>query len=316
MRVLVTGGTGYLGRAVVKALVAAAHEPVVLARHAGQSGVEVRTINADVRDAAAVESAADGCDAICHLAALVALWRTRPSEFDEINVGGLRNVLAVAERRRLRLIHTSSFLALPPAGWPAPILANDYQRTKVLAERESAAAAARGADVVRLYPGVVYGPGIMSEGNLVGRLVADHLARRLPGVVGADRIWSCAWVDDVAAAHVRAAERAAAGSGYALGGENLPLRRVFDAVQSITGTAPPRDIPTGLATALGAVEEVRARLFGSAPLITRGAVQIFKHDWPLDSGPAERDLGYRVRPLAEGMAALLAEAAGDMRTSP
>ncbi len=315
MRVLVTGGTGYLGRAVVKALIAAAHEPVVLARGARRSGVAARTIDADIRDAAAVESAADGCDAICHLAALVALWRVRSAEFDEINVGGLRNVLAIGARKRLRVIHTSSFLALPPAGWPAPIQANDYQRTKVLAERESAAAAAHGADVVRLYPGVIYGPGIASEGNLIGRLVADHLARRLPGIVGADRIWSCAWVDDVADAHVRAAERAAAGSRYALGGENLPLRRVFDAVQSVTGTAPPREIPSGLATAIGAVEEVRARLFGSAPLVTRGAVQIFKHDWPLDSSAAQRDLGYRVRPLAEGMAALLAGTAGGGRDS-
>ncbi|MGH9174400.1 MAG: NAD-dependent epimerase/dehydratase family protein [Vicinamibacterales bacterium] len=306
MRVLVTGGTGYLGRAVVRALTAAGHEPVVLAREASRSGLPARTIDADIRDAAAIDRAAEGCDVICHLAALVALWRARREDFDEVNVGGLRNVLEVTARRGLRLIHTSSFLALPPSGRSTPIVANDYQRTKVIAEREADAAAKSGASIVRLYPGVIYGPGVASEGNLVGRLVEDHLAGRLPGIVGANRIWSCAWIEDVAEAHVRAAERAAPGSAYALGGENLPLMRVFEIVEAHTRTARPHRIPSGVATAIGAVEEARARLFHSAPLLTRGAVEIFGHDWPLDSHAAQRDLGYHVRPLAQGMERLLA----------
>ena len=305
MRVLVTGGTGYLGRAVVEAFAAAGHEPVVMARSASRSGLPVAAVDGDVRDEAAVNGAAAGCEVICHLAALVALWRARSEDFDDVNVGGLRNVLAVTARQGLRLIYTSSFLALPPQGQSTPILANDYQRTKVLAERESDAAARSGAAVVRLYPGVIYGPGVASEGNLVGRLVDDHLTGRLAGVVGAERIWSCAWNEDVAAAHVRAAERAAPGATYALGGENLPLMRVFEIVEARTGARLPRRIPAGIARALGAVEEARARLFHSAPLVTRGAVEIFGHDWPLNSSAAQRDLGYRVRSLAEGMSLLL-----------
>ena len=306
MRVLVTGGTGYLGRAVVKAFRAAGHEPIVLARRASRSDLAARTVDGDVRDLSAIDHAAEGCAAICHLAALVALWRARAKEFDEVNVGGLRNVLEVTARRGLRLVHTSSFLALPPAGQSVPIVANDYQRTKVIAESEAEAAAQRGVAIVRLYPGVIYGPGVASEGNLVGRLVDDHLSGRLPGIVGADRIWSCAWIEDVAAAHVRAAEAAAPGSTYALGGENLPLMRVFEIVEARTGASRPRRIPAGVALAIGAVEEARARLFHAAPLLTRGAVAIFGHDWPLDSSDAERDLGYRVRPLADGMERLLA----------
>jgi len=142
-------------------------------------------------------------------------------------------------------------------------------------------------------------------GNLVGRLVDDHLSGRLPGIVGADRIWSCSWIDDVAAAHVRAAEGAPAGSTYALGGENLPVMRIFDLVRSHTGAPRPRRIPDGVAMAIGAFEEVRARLFHTAPLLTRGAVEIFRHDWPLDSADATRDLGYHVRSLQEGVEALV-----------
>lgn len=309
MRVLVTGGTGYLGRAVVKALIAAGHDPVVFARRASQSGLAVRTIDADVRDARAIDQAAEGCEAICHLAALVSIWRPRPQEFDEVNVGGLRNVLETSARRGARLIYTSSFLALPPGGRSEAVSANDYQRTKMLAEREAEAAAQRGAAIVRLYPGVIYGPGVASEGNLVGRLVDDHLSGKLPGVVGADRIWSYSWIEDVADAHAQAVERAAPGAAYALGGENVPQMRVFELVESHTGTRRPRRIPYGVATALGAIEETRARLFGAFPLVTRGAVEIFRYDWPLDSSQAQRDLGYRIRPLAEGIERLLASRA-------
>lgn len=314
MRVLVTGGTGYLGRAVVKALMAAGHDPIVLARHASQSGLPVRTIDADVRDASAIDRAAEGCEAICHLAALVSIWRPRAQDFDEVNLGGLRNVLETSARRSARLIYTSSFLALPPSGQSEALSANDYQRTKMLAEREAGAAAQRGAAIVRLYPGVIYGPGVASEGNLVGRLVNDHLSGKLPGVVGADRIWSCSWIEDVADAHARAVERAAPGATYALGGENVPQMRVFELVESQTGARRPRRIPYGVAAALGAIEETRARLFGASPLVTRGAVEIFRYDWPLDSSQAQRDLGYRIRPLAEGIERLLASRADRVGT--
>ena len=80
-------------------------------------------------------AAAAGVDAICHAAALVALWRRDPSEFDAVNVGGLQSVL-VARRASIglaRLVYTSSFLALPPADSPHPLTANHYQRTKVAA---------------------------------------------------------------------------------------------------------------------------------------------------------------------------------------
>ena len=168
---------------------------------------------------------------------------------------------------------------------------------------------------MRLYPGVIYGPGVQSEGNLIGRLVNDHLAGKLPGLVGPERIWSCAWIDDVAAAHVRAAERAAPGSAYALGGENVPQMRVFEIVEAKTGVRRPRRIPYGVATALGAIEEGRVRLFGGAPLVTRATVEIFRHDWPLDSSKAQSELGYRIHPLADGIERLLASRAAERDAS-
>ena len=297
-----TGGTGYLGRAVVRALAARGHELVIFARTAGTSGLPGTPVDGDIRDRDALERSAAGCDAISHSAALVSIWRRRPADFDDINVGGLRNVLAVARARQIpRVLYTSSFVALPPRGRTAPIEANDYQRTKVAADRVAGDAARDGLPVIRVYPGVVYGPGSFTEGNLVGRLIADHLKHKLPGLVGPEHPWSYAYIDDVAAGHCAALERGALGGRYALGGENAAQRQVFELVRQLTGRRPPARIPFPIATMLGAAEELRVAVFGGTPLLTRGAVEIFRHDWSLDSGEAVRDLGYAITPLADGI---------------
>ncbi len=307
MNVLVTGGTGYLGRHVVQALAARGHAPRVFARRATTAGLPGTAVDGDVRDAAAVVDAMRGCDAVIHMAALVSIWRRRPEDFDEVNVGGLRHVLDAARALGVpRIVYTSSFLALPPAGHTRHVRANDYQRTKITADIAATEAVRAGMPVVRTYPGVVYGPGAATEGNLVGRLIRDHLSGRLPGIVGGDHLWSFAYVDDVAAAHVAAAERGVAGTRYVLGGENAPQRRVFEIVRALTGRPVPRDLPAWLARTVGLAEEWRARLFGGVPRVTRGAVDIFQHDWSFDSAVARHELDYRITPLAEGVERTLA----------
>jgi len=310
VKVLVTGGTGYLGRASVRAFRAAGHDLVIFSRRASRSGLPGALVDGDVRDRAALERAAAGCDAIAHAAALVSIWQPRAADFDDVNVGGLRNVLAVASALRIpRVLYTSSFVALPPRGRTSPLEANDYQRTKVAADRLADEAVAAGCPLVRVYPGVVYGPGAFTEGNLVGRLIADHLRGRLPGLIGPEQPWSYAFVDDVANGHCAALERGRDGGRYALGGENAPQRRVFEIVREATGRRPPPRIPFPVASMLGAAEELRVTLFGGTPLVTRGAVEIFRHDWSLDSSEAARELGYTMTPLADGVRRTIASIA-------
>jgi farnesol dehydrogenase len=307
MKVLLTGGTGYLGRAIARALGGRGHTLVVFARSASRAPLAGQTFDGDIRDRAAIERAAAGCDAIVHCAALVSIWRNRPQDFDDVNVGGLRNVIDVARTLRIpRIVYTSSFLALPPRDLKTPLEANDYQRTKVAGDRLADAAVSAGSPLVRVYPGVVYGPGALTEGNLLGRLIADHLRHRLPGLIGPENRWSFAFVEDVAEGHCAALERGAAGGRYTLGGENAPQRRAFEVLDELTGRRPPLRIPFPVANLLGAAEEWRATLLGGAPLVTRGVVEIFRHDWSLDSSDAGRALGYEITPLAEGIRRVLA----------
>ena len=307
MNVLVTGGTGYLGRAVVEALGANGHRVVLFARAASQSGLPVEAVDGDIRDAAALGRAAASCDAIIHSAALVAVWRRRRREFDDVNVGGLANVLAAARQCGItRVICTSSFLALPPRGMDAPPAWNDYQRTKAAADRLADAAVQQGSPLIRLYPGVIYGPGPATEGNLVGRMVADHLAGRLPGIIGADRIWSFSFVDDVAAAHVAALTRGVPGRRYLVGGEDAPQMRVFDIVHALTGRPRPRRLPGWAASVAACADELRAQWFHATPLLTTGTLEILLRDWPLGHALASEELGYRVTPLEDGVARVVA----------
>jgi len=304
MKVLLTGGTGYLGRAILRALVSRGHTPVAFARTASAAGLPVAAVDGDIRDAGAVRRAAAGCDAVLHTAALVSMWRADRREFDAINVGGLQHVLSAAADLGLRrVVYTSSFLALPPTGAAKPGEWNDYQRTKVAADRLAREAAARGAPIVTVYPGVIYGPGPLTEGNLVGNQIADHLAHRLPGVLGGDRLWSFSYIDDVADGHVSALECGRSGERYLLCGENAPQMRVFEMLRDMVGRALPRRIPSWLAVCLALAEETRARLTRKPPLLTVGTVEVLGRDWAFDSSLAEHDLGYHSRPLSEGLPA-------------
>jgi len=311
MKVLVTGGAGYLGSAIVRALARAGHEPIAFSRHAtaSASGASApgRAIDGDIRDTRAVTAAAADVDAICHAAALVALWRRDPSEFDEVNVGGLQSVLSATREHGLsRLVYTSSFLALPPADSPHPMIANHYQRTKVAARDVARRASSDGSPVVTLYPGVIYGPGPATEGDLVGRLMRDHLRGRLPAVLGPERLWPFAFVDDVAEAHVAALTHPHPAREYVLGGVNAPQQTIYEFLREARGRPLPRRLPYAVAMGAALAQEAYSALTGRQPIFNRGVVEIFGHDWSLDSTAARADLGLRTTPLPDGLARTLA----------
>jgi farnesol dehydrogenase len=315
MRVLLTGATGFLGRTVARRLAAHGHALRVLVRATSRTeglpgGAELAT--GDVTDATSLHEAASGCDAVMHMAALVKIWVPDPRRFAEVNVGGLRNALAAARAAGARLVYTSSFIALGPSGegrldaerpHPGPPYRNAYERTKADADAVARRAAADGHDVVIVYPGVVYGPGDMTDGNIVARMVADHLNGRLPALVGpADRRWSYAFVEDVAEGHAQALERGRPGERFVLGGEDATLAELFALVRDMTGHAPPRlRLPYGVASAIGRAQWLWAEATGHVPQLTHGEVGVFREHWACDSSKAQERIGYRAHPLAEGL---------------
>ena len=320
MRVLVTGVTGFLGGRVAESLASAGHAVRGLSRSSGRwagrpPGAEERL--GDVTDPRALREAAEGCDAVVHAAAWVRNWAKDRSIFDRINVGGLRNAADAARTAGAKLVYTSSFVALGPTdgavldeesprapGSPH----NDYERTKWEADRLARELAATDLAVVRLYPGVVFGPGAVTAGNHVVQSLLQHARGKLPGLLGrGDRRLCFAYVDDVARGFVAAVERAGPGTAYILGGENRTLVDLFEAFARRTGVPPPRvRIPYSVATMIGWFQRKRADWFGIEPELTDEVVGIYRHEWAYSSARAERELDYRVTPFDEAVASTVA----------
>lgn len=315
MRLLLTGGSGFLGGRVTEVLAGAGHQVVLLARHpdrieATPRGVEI--VAGDLTDPASLERALAGSEALVHCAALVKRWVPDRREFDRVNVEATSRLFDLAGKAGVRkILYCSSFMALGPTdgtigdersvhdgGWR-----NDYERTKVLADRQARERQAAGAPLVILYPGVVYGPGRMTDGNILAGVARDLIKGKLPGMVGpGDRRQCLAFVEDVAFGFRLALERAVPGSRYMLGGENLTVREMLELMAAAAEVAPPRRvIPYGLAAALGKVLRWQASLTGIEPMLTDEEVEIYRREWAYSSAQAESDLGYTVLPAREGI---------------
>lgn len=314
MKLLLTGATGFLGKRVAHALHCRGHALRAIARPASnRSGLPdgVEWVVGDTTDADSLRRAAEGCDAVLHMAALVKMWDPDPGRFDAVNVGGFRNALAAAKAAGARLVYTSSFIAIGPTG-PEPAdesrvhpggYRNDYERTKALADAEARAAAAAGDDVVMLYPGVVYGPGDVTDGNIVVKLILDHFAGKVPAILGpGDRLWSYAFVEDVAEGHALALEKGRRGERYFLCGENVSMNGFFATLERLSGrAAPPWHLPFAAAEAVGFAMWLWAELTGLPPQLTHREVGVFREHWACASDKATAELGYAPRPLEQGL---------------
>jgi NAD+-dependent farnesol dehydrogenase len=313
MKVFLTGGTGYLGGALRAALLEAGHQVTVWARRdpEGEKDSREEWIRGDLRDGPPPVDLLMRHRAVVHAAALVKTWAPDPSEFDRINVDAWDKLLSAATRAGVqKIIHTSSFISLGPSSGPEPLqegdrrprhdFRTDYERTKYLADQVTDRWIARGAPVVTVYPGVIFGPGSCGDGNLVGKMIWMLARGKFPGIIGSGKqVWNLAYLPDVARGHCLALQRGLAGSSFILGGENIALGDLVGRVARLLGRSSRiPHIPVAVAEWLGGVMEKRARRTGVAPDLTRGVAAVYRQHWSYNSALAEATLGYRRTPFA------------------
>lgn len=312
--VFLTGGTGYLGGRLLQALVADGHEVRALVRAGPVPGPhpQIETVTGDLSDHSRLASLVRGCGAVFHTAALVASWVADGREFYRVNVAGLQNVMRACESAGVgTLVYTSSFFALGPAPLPgaserAPLEGgkiHPYQHSKLEARREAVRALKAGFPIVIVYPGIVYGPGRRTRGNLVATLVEDFTRGRTPGLLGeGGQVWSYAYIDDVARGHVLALSGSPKGGEFVLGGQNVSLSGFYSILSSLTGKRAPRlRIPLAAGMAAGGLQALADRLRGRLPSMTPASIRMMYESWACDSTKAETEFGYRSRPLREGL---------------
>ncbi|KAJ1296448.1 hypothetical protein BS78_01G301200 [Paspalum vaginatum] len=196
--------------------------------------------------------------------------------------GGLENVLKAAKRTPTvkKIIYTSSFFAIggPTDGYVADETqmhqgkgyCTEYEKSKVLADRIALQAAADGVLTTVVYAGVIYGPGKLTTGNLVSRILIERFNGRLPGYIGDgyDRE-SFRHVDDVVSGHIAAMEEGRVGQRCLLTGENMSFMQIFNMAANITNTkAPLFHVPLWLIEAYGWISVFVSHITGKLPLIS------------------------------------------------
>ncbi len=317
---LITGGTGFFGKSLVRALAARGDRVRVLARSSSDiSGLDqpnVEIVRGDVIEPEAVKRALVGCDTLFHGAAVVKELVKDKSIFDRVNVDALASTFALAREAGVKkVVYTSSFFAIGPSdaapGRTAdesfvrePKYCTDYERTKFLAESKVAAEVAKGNPIVSVLPGFITGPGDMTEGNLIVRTLLDLEQGRLPGLPGGGvKKWCLVHVDDVVKGHLLALDRGKAGERYVIGGDNPSVREILDEYHRLGGTRPPRlSLPFWVTDVTGVLEETRWRVFGANPMLSRGKACAARHDWAYSSAKAHRELGYGWMPWQQVLA--------------
>lgn len=301
---LVTGGTGFVGAHVVRALLARGREVRCLVRPEANcdnlAGLPVEIAWGDLGDPASLARACAGAEIVYHVAADYRLWLKDSREIYRTNVDGTRALLAAAgEAGVTRFVHTSSVGALgltsdgTPADEKTPVtleqIVGHYKRSKFLAEREAEAAAAAGLPVVIVNPSTPIGEYDIKP-TPTGAIVADFLARKMPAYV--DTGLNLIDVKDVAEGHLLAAERGRVGEKYILGNRDMTLKQVLDLLSEITGLPAPRlRVPHAIPLVVGAIDTGLSRLTGRPPRVPLEAVRMSTKKMYFDPGKAVRELG-------------------------
>ncbi|HZP68307.1 MAG TPA: NAD-dependent epimerase/dehydratase family protein [Pseudolabrys sp.] len=321
-RILVTGGSGFIGQHLVSTLAASGHQLRVLdLRPPRRAVANVQYINGSVLDRDLVEQALNDVEEVYHLAGLPGMWVARKDDFHAVNCRGTEVVIAAARRRGIaRMLHCSTesilFRASPSGGTAVEdtlLTADDmpgpYTRSKLLAERVAMQAAASGFPVVIGSPTMPIGP---HDYNLTPptAMLRHFLHKRLQFYL--DFVLNLVDVRDVAAGLILAMDRGQVGQRYILGGESIPLRRLLQHVATIAG----RDslcvpVPGRLAEMTAAVLEfVADHVTHRPPSATAEAVRIALRSKALSIEKAQQELGYAPRPIEPALRETIANLVG------
>ncbi len=310
---LVTGGAGFIGQHLVSALTARGRRVRVLDVRPAPPDCPAEWCQASLLDPKALAGALEGIERVFHLAAIPHFWCKDKTLHERVNAVGTNALISAAGAAQVRrLVHCSTEAVLLPEsrgetidGLHAPRLEampGPYTRSKLLAEQ--AALAARALEVVVVSPTAPIGPG---DAGLTppSRMLRDLLAERYPAYL--DCVLNLVDVRDVAEGHVLAAEQGLPGKRYVLGGENLAFDQLLALVGRLSGKRmPKRRVPGWLALVSAQVGTWLAdHVTGRMPAATPEAVRLALSASPLSSAEAERDLGYRARPLEEAIKAAI-----------
>jgi len=309
MKVLVTGGTGFLGANLVHQLVARGDQVRVLKRPKTPltllEGLPVEFAEGDVTDFDSVVAAARGVEGIYHVAGLVSYWPPKRAWQYRVNVDGARHVIEAAARNRVRrVVHTSSIAAIGfrTDGQPADEDTEfnwepygvHYCISKHRGERAALEGNARGVEVVVVNPALIFGArDLHFNAGRIFKMVAEQSVVR-----GPEGATTTCDADDVCAAHIAAMERGTPGRRYILGGEFRTYKQLVQEVADVMGKKVRlAEVPYWVAQAAAWATYGISLVTRREPPLTPELVRVARFARYYSSARAIRELGYPQTPL-------------------
>jgi farnesol dehydrogenase len=314
MRIFLTGGTGYIGRALARRLAEAGHEVRALVR--ATSNVEplkqlgIATFVGDIGDRITMREGMSGADWVIHAAAELDLTGP-PERMRTVNVQGSENVASLASKLGIgRFLSVSSMAwwgGSPPDGraademtlpfLPFPTL---YSATKHSGEQAVQEWAKKGLKVNTVFPGLVYGPPGKKEG--ANAILRGFLKGRYPALVGAGKKTSWIYLDDLVDGMLKVMDKAPPDRGYLMAGDVTTLRSLADRASALGGVKAPRlNLPVGLARAGLILSGPFYRMRGFRPPFSAEQLNSLDRHWAFDDSRARTELDWHPRTLDEGL---------------
>ena len=313
-RALITGGAGFVGRALAAGLRARGDEVVVLDLDPKNDPGGIAGSVTDIDDA---RRAVEGVDVVYHLAGDARLWARDRAVFDRVNAGGVETMIDASRQAGVtRFLLCSSATTLvgrktprgpscvtEDAALPVDDMLGPYPRSKRRAELIVEAACADGFDAVTVNPTEPLGAGDVAM-TPPSRMIADFANGATPAYI--DCILNFAPVDDLALGFVAAMEKGASGARYILGGENVSMRRLVAAIaENADAPAPKTRLPYAAAFVAGLLDTGLSSLTGKDPKAPLTGVRLAGRQVSFSSEKAARDLGWRAGPFKPALAAAI-----------
>ena len=319
-KVFITGATGYIGWELTKKLLESDCVVHAYCRKAPEAEWfqhgNLKVFEGGLEDLPAIERAMKGCEEVYHLAAYARVWARSKNTFFKVNVMGTVNILRAALSTGVRkVVFTSTGGTFgisngKPIAEDQPRMTDfftEYESSKFIAEEQVQHFVRKGLDVSIVHPVRVYGPGIMTESNVLTMMIKAYAEGNwhiIPGT--GEAIGSFSYINDVVEGHLRAMKRGKAGEKYILGGVNASFSQFIHLLKELTGKSYFMvKLPMPVMLMYGLKEEILANWFNVEPKITCKWIRKYNYDMGCSSEKAIHELGYHITPLEEGLYATL-----------
>lgn len=313
-QIFITGASGYLGTALTNKISTIFHtKALVRNKKEACFNKEVEVIEGNLLDIDSFKKNLKNCTVLIHAAALVKMWVKDKNLFYKTNVEAMEKLFQIAYELGIKkIIYISSFIAIGPSdnfgistedNYHTPnVFNNDYEKSKYLGDKNTEELIRKGIPIVKVYPGVIYGPGKLTAGNLVANIMLNYLNKKILPTICENTIWSYSYIEDVVNGITAAIYKGKIGERYILAGENKKLSQLYSKIDELSKRKPIKiKVPTWLAYFVGLLYWYRAELLNKEPIITHQVVNIFRHNWALSSKKAIKELNYSITPFDVGI---------------